>query len=108
MKKVYCQNCGKHIESKRDLFTTQIFFMIQAYCQSCYFERIKKVSALAVSNTPLNGRYSNFLALMTLVGLIMVYFAEIDYIKIPLLVVLSIVLFMRLYSFIRFERHLLF
>ncbi|MET3683884.1 hypothetical protein ABID56_002000 [Alkalibacillus flavidus] len=107
MRKIYCQNCDKQIETKHDLFTTQIFFMIQAYCKSCYFDKIKQVSSLAVSNTPLNGRYSNFLALMTFMGLIMVYFAEIQYIKMPLIIVLSIVLFMRVYSFVRFERHLL-
>ncbi|MDQ0352147.1 hypothetical protein J2R98_001981 [Alkalibacillus filiformis] len=106
MRQVHCQNCDQLIESKKDLFTTQIFFMVQAYCKKCYFDKIKKVSSLAVSNTPLNGRYSNFLAGLTLVGLILVYFAEIQYIKYPLILVLALVLFMRVYSFVRFERHL--
>ncbi|GAA0452145.1 hypothetical protein GCM10008935_03440 [Alkalibacillus silvisoli] len=106
MKKVHCQNCQKQIESKKDLYTTQIFFMVQAYCKNCYIEKIKKLSSLVVSNTPLNGKYSNFLAAITLVGLILVYFAEIQYIKIPLILVLSLVLLMRIYSFVRFERHL--
>ncbi|WP_017187313.1 hypothetical protein [Alkalibacillus haloalkaliphilus] len=106
MRQVHCQNCDQLIETKKDLFTTQIFFMVQAYCKQCYFDKIKKVSSLAVSNTPLNGRYSNFLAGLTFVGLILVYFAEIEYIKIPLILVLTLVLFMRIYSFVRFERHL--
>ncbi|WP_188207852.1 hypothetical protein [Alkalibacillus aidingensis] len=106
MRKVYCQKCRKQIESRKELYTMQIFFSIGAFCGSCYIEKIKSVSSLVVSNTPLNGRYANFLTLMTLVGLIMVYFAEVAYIKIPLIVVLSLVLLMRAYSFIRFERHL--
>ncbi|WP_027964854.1 hypothetical protein [Halalkalibacillus halophilus] len=106
MRKIYCQKCEKEITSRKQLFTTQIFFWVAAYCSTCYVERIKSVSSLAVSNTPLNGKYSNFLAGITVIGLFMVFFAEIPYIKIPLIVVLSLVLLMRIYSYMRFERHL--
>ncbi|WP_054751978.1 hypothetical protein [Piscibacillus salipiscarius] len=63
-KKAICEECGKTITSKNDLVTTTALLKLTTYCKDCYVERIKSFSSLFVSNTPLNGKYSNVMSVI--------------------------------------------
>ncbi|MGP4071536.1 hypothetical protein ACTWQB_03155 [Piscibacillus sp. B03] len=103
--KVFCEECSRPIKDKDELVTTTVLFSLVPYCKDCYVDQIKGMSSLIVSNTPVNGTYSNFFSVIGLIALIPIMFIS-DSIKYIFIIGIIIFLLYRVFSYLWFERHL--
>lgn len=103
--KVFCEECSRLIRDKDELVTTTVLFSLVPYCKDCYVDQIKGMSSLIVSNTPVNGTYSNFFSVVGLIALIPIMFIS-DSIKYVFIIGIIIFLLYRVFSYLWFERHL--
>ncbi|KZE63782.1 hypothetical protein AWM68_11750 [Fictibacillus phosphorivorans] len=101
-KEINCESCLMPIKAREELRTVWAFFKLRPYHRSCY-ENSLKGAALFVGNQPVNGFPGNFTALAAFVLAWTPLFTDIT----PALsIVGSLIVLLRLYSFLRFEKQL--
>ncbi|OOE14858.1 hypothetical protein [Fictibacillus arsenicus] len=101
-KEMHCESCLMPIKTRDDLITVWAFFKVRPYHRSCY-ENSLKGAALFVGNQPINGFSGNFTALVAFILAWIPLFTDVTW---GLTVVCVLIVIMRLYSIIRFEKQL--
>lgn len=102
-KEMHCESCLLPIKVREDLVTVWAFFKIRLYHESCYANSLKGAAALFVSNTPINRFSGNFTAIVAFIVAWIPLFTDIAP---AITIVCSLIVLLRLYSLIRFEKHL--
>ncbi|WP_226536875.1 hypothetical protein [Fictibacillus halophilus] len=102
-KEMYCESCLMPIKTRDDLITVWAFFKVRPYHRACYANSLKGAATLFVSNQPINGFSGNFTAFVAFILAWIPLFTDVTW---GLTVVCVLIVLMRLYSFIRFEKQL--
>jgi hypothetical protein len=101
-KEMHCESCLLPIENRDDLITVWAFFKVRPYHRSCY-ENSLKGAALFVGNQPINGFSGNLTAFAAFIVAWVPLFTNVT----PAIsIVCCLIVLMRLYSFLRFEKQL--
>lgn len=104
-KEIYCELCQKQIKIRDDLITTTLMLEVVPYHEKCYGSNIKGAQTLFISNEPVNGFAGTFFTILAVIlAILWAIFAEG-----PMKLVSTLVLIpvgYRIYSYIRYERHL--
>src|SRR5690625_680221 len=101
---INCEKCGESIDYSEDLVTATVILEVLPFHSQCYATNLKGANTLVVSNQPLNGFASNFRTIaFSLFAILWAIFAEqslkwISFVAMPLVIY-------RLYSYVRYERH---
>src|SRR5690625_8034486 len=104
-KQIICEHCKTEIKHKHDLVVAFLFIEINPYHGECYVQGLKGVKTFFLANRPINsasGTYSAVVSIIISIFIIIMVPNEI----IPLVIILLIPFFARLYSYYSFERHL--
>lgn len=104
-KEIYCDSCSKQIKVRDDLITATILLEVVPFHEGCYGSNIKGAKTLFVSNEPVNGFAGTFFAVISLIlALLWGIFAEGTMKMIALIAIVPVLY--RIYSFLKYERHL--
>lgn len=100
---IYCEKCVGEIKSRDDLVVTNKCIYIVPYHEKCFSKELKGVSTIFVGNEPINGTSSNiFTVLAVILGIVVLFIQELRFLSVVSLLILCV----RLYSWIQYERHL--
>jgi hypothetical protein len=108
-KEIFCAECSGEIESRDDLVIAYSIFWVIPYHHSCYSKALKGCQTFFVGNEPINGASGTFKMVISLLFLMFLFFLPSDFMSSGgwLLIPLSLLIpSVRLYSWIRYERHL--
>ena len=106
-KEIYCSVCAGEIYTKEDLVVAKEFVGIFPFHASCYSKSVKGMRTLFLSNTPINGFASTIGAvLLFLIGLIAIFFIPETGFKLVGILLITVPLGLRLYSWFKYERYL--
>ncbi|WP_409252718.1 hypothetical protein V1502_01980 [Bacillus sp. SCS-153A] len=104
-KEIYCDFCQKQIKVRDDLITATLMYEVVPYHERCYASNIKGAKTLFISNEPINGFAATFYIVLTVIlAIIWAIFAESSMKAASLLMLIPVGY--RIYSYIRYERHL--
>ena len=117
---VLCHSCKKPIHTNDDLITSFYFFKIRPYHSSCYSKNLKSLRTIFLKNYPINSIAATFyIAFTSILGLIFLAIAIKSIIEgdedllswiimsiIILLLFIILPIFVRLYSYYKFEKKL--
>jgi len=102
-KTIYCEKCAGEITSKDDLVVTNKFLSIVPYHEKCFSKELKGLSTISVGNKPINGTAGNVSTILAvIVGIVLLFIQELRYLS----AISLLALFIRLYSWFQYERHL--
>lgn len=102
-KTIYCHFCSGEIKSRDDLVVTDYFFRLVPYHSKCFANRLKSMETIFIDNKPVNGTMANvWVGIAIVFGTITLLIPETRYYSILFFLYLPI----RLYSWLKFERHL--
>lgn len=100
---IYCEKCVGEIKSKNDLVITNKFIYIVPYHEKCFSNELKGLSTIFVGNKPINGTSGNVgTVLAVILGIVVLFIQELRFLSAVSLLILCV----RLYSWIHYERHL--
>lgn len=103
-KKIYCEKCDETIDYKEDLVTATVILEVLPYHSHCYATDLKGANSIILNNKPLNGFASNFKVIsISIIAVLWAIFADqsikwVSFVAIPVIIY-------RLYSYLKFERH---
>ncbi|WP_423419455.1 hypothetical protein [Fictibacillus nanhaiensis] len=98
-KELNCDSCLMPIKEMEELRTVWAFFKLRPYHRSCYENSLR--GAGLVGTQPINGFSGNFTALVAFILAWLPLFTNIS----PVLTIVgTLIVLLRLYSFIRFEK----
>lgn len=103
MKEVYCTECGMEITSKEDLVTALSFVVVVPYHRACYATALKGCQSAFVGNKPINGTSGNVSVVMCFLLALLFIFVFHNWLLACMILVPVII---RLYSWLKYERHL--
>jgi|GEM_PF-3466189 len=99
---IICEKCKRKIARKNDLIVTNIFYYLVAYHSECFAKEQRDFS-LFVGDLVINGFSGNLLAVMAgILGILVLLIPGYRLLALLSLIVLGV----RAYSWLRFERYL--
>lgn len=102
-KVILCKKCKGQIKDIDDLVVTNSFIWIVPYHARCFANQLKGLNTVHVGNKPINGTMGNtWTILSAILGIILLFVEGMRYLSI----VLFLFIFVRFYSWFRYERHL--
>ena len=100
---ICCEKCGGQINDKYDLVVTNYFWQLVCYHNECYSEALKGPETIFLRNKPINGSAGNVIFIISLIlGPILLLFPKIRYLS----AVFFFYIVVRIYSWLKFERHM--
>lgn len=100
---IYCEKCVGEIKSRDDLVVTNKFIYIVPYHEKCFSKELKGISTIFVGNKPINGTSGNVSTILAVIlGIVVLFIEELRFFSVVSLLILCV----RLYSWIQYERHL--
>lgn len=104
-KTVYCEKCKRRIPYRGDLVTTTIFLEVVPYHEDCFANDLKGAKTLFVDNQPINGFSGNSTFLLCFIlAFILLFFVDGPMKWLSILMIIPIIY--RIYSYLKYERHL--